>query len=143
MARIVLDNSVAVSSVLWTGRPRRLLERLREGRDIAYQTAAMWDELEAVLRRPRFAPRVALTGQPVDALLAELRVLFVRVDAPDPPTTRCRDPNDDMFLACAEAVQADYLISGDDDLLTMQRIGKTPIVSVSVFLAADEPPDPP
>jgi len=41
----------------------------------------------------------------------------------------CRDPNDDMFLEAAVAGRADYLISGDQDLLAIGSIGKTLIVS--------------
>ena len=47
-----------------------------------------------------------------------------------------RDPKDDKFLAVAVAGRADYLISGDKDLLVLEKVGSVPIVSPAAFLAA-------
>lgn len=43
----------------------------------------------------------------------------------------CRDKKDDFLLALCKDGQADYLISGDDDLLTMKKFGKTKIIKYS------------
>ena len=53
------------------------------------------------------------------------------------------DSGDDMFLACAEAASADYLVTGDNDLLTLERIGKTRILPVRAFLDETAPPPEP
>ena len=45
----------------------------------------------------------------------------------------CRDPDDDHVLACARAVEADYLVSGDADLLILERFEKTRIVTPRDF----------
>lgn len=44
------------------------------------------------------------------------------------------DPNDDMFISCALAANASYIISGDKDLLTLEKVSKTKIVTVAEFL---------
>jgi uncharacterized protein len=44
-----------------------------------------------------------------------------------------RDPNDDKFLECAVAGDADYLVSGDDDLLVLGAVQGIPIVDVPTF----------
>lgn len=46
-----------------------------------------------------------------------------------------RDPKDDMFLACAKAAKADYLVSEDNDLLVLERYENTRIVNALEFLA--------
>lgn len=46
----------------------------------------------------------------------------------------CRDPKDDIFLACAKVAQADYLVSEDNDLLVIKQHYATQIVNVSTFL---------
>jgi len=46
----------------------------------------------------------------------------------------CRDPKDDMFLACAKAAQADYLISEDNDLLVIGQHHNTRIINIAAFL---------
>lgn len=32
----------------------------------------------------------------------------------------CRDPNDDVIIACATNAAADYIVTGDEDLLTLK-----------------------
>ena len=45
-----------------------------------------------------------------------------------------RDPKDDIFLACAAASCADFLVSGDEDLLFLAEHHGTKIVTPSEFL---------
>ena len=46
----------------------------------------------------------------------------------------CRDPHDDKFLELAVAGCADYLITGDADLLVMERFRTTAILAPAAFL---------
>ena len=46
---------------------------------------------------------------------------------------RCRDANDNKFLACAVDGKANYLVSNDDDLLSMGAIEGIPIVKIGTF----------
>lgn len=46
-----------------------------------------------------------------------------------------RDPKDDIFLACAKAANANYLVSEDNDLLVLKRYEDTNIVNTFDFLA--------
>ena len=50
----------------------------------------------------------------------------------------CRDPKDDIFLACAKAASADYLVSEDKDLLVIGQHHTTGIINVATFLTALE-----
>ena len=45
-----------------------------------------------------------------------------------------RDPKDDIFLACAKAAKADYLVSEDNDLLVLKHYENTRIVNALEFL---------
>ena len=45
-----------------------------------------------------------------------------------------RDPSDNMFLTCAVEGRADYIVSGDQDLLTVQSYQGIPIVTAAEFL---------
>jgi predicted nucleic acid-binding protein len=53
-----------------------------------------------------------------------------------PKLPACRDPNDQMFLSVASVGQAEWLVSGDRDLLALA--GKLPfrIVAPAEFLGA-------
>ena len=46
----------------------------------------------------------------------------------------CRDPKDDMLLACAKAAKADYLVSEDNDLLVIGQHHTTRIIKIAAFL---------
>jgi putative PIN family toxin of toxin-antitoxin system len=56
------------------------------------------------------------------------------------PVVACRDPNDDMFLDVAVYGAADYLVSGDADLLALHPFRGLPILTPADFLAAVGPP---
>jgi uncharacterized protein len=45
----------------------------------------------------------------------------------------CRDPKDDFLLALSKESQANYLITGDKDLLAIKIYGRTKIVTVKEF----------
>ena len=47
--------------------------------------------------------------------------------------TLCRDPKDDYLLALSVASDADFLITGDADLLEMHRINNTIILKYVDF----------
>jgi putative PIN family toxin of toxin-antitoxin system len=46
----------------------------------------------------------------------------------------CRDPKDNYLLALAKDADADYLITGDKDLLVLERFEKTIICTLPDFL---------
>jgi hypothetical protein len=46
----------------------------------------------------------------------------------------CRDPNDNFLLALCKDGFADYLLTGDKDLLELERFGKTRIMTISAFV---------
>jgi uncharacterized protein len=46
----------------------------------------------------------------------------------------CRDPKDDFLLALAKDAEADFLITGDKDLLVLGEFGKTKILTLSNFI---------
>ena len=45
----------------------------------------------------------------------------------------CRDPKDDFLLALSKEAKADFLITGDKDLLDLKIYGRTQILSVKNF----------
>jgi putative PIN family toxin of toxin-antitoxin system len=49
-------------------------------------------------------------------------------------TTLCRDPKDNFLLSLSIDGHADYLLTGDKDLLVLKKIGRTKIVTLAHFL---------
>jgi putative PIN family toxin of toxin-antitoxin system len=94
-------------------------------------SAPILSEYVSVLKRPKF-------NLPSDVLqhwaeLVELRTIVIPL--PEIATPTLRDPTDAMFLAAAIAREADFLITGDNDLLSRTLSIPTRIISVAGFAA--------
>ena len=89
------------------------------------------EELADVLSRRRFDRYVSVPDreQFMRRLLQILTVIEVVTQIDE-----CRDPKDDKFLALALDAGADYIVSGDRDLLAMSPWREIKIVAPSNFL---------
>lgn len=138
MIRAVLDTKLLVSYLLTHRPPIATLidERLSQERCSLVTAAVLLEELERVLRYPRLQRYYSEeTRTRYVALIAALSEL---VELPESVPSICRDPDDDWVIACAVIGEADYIVSGDCDLLALERVGEIPILSAAQFLAALE-----
>ncbi|MBC6490697.1 putative toxin-antitoxin system toxin component, PIN family [Flavihumibacter stibioxidans] len=89
-------------------------------------------EFVEVARRPKF--RKYISSEDIHDLLLAIQdyAIFFEVLIVD---EICRDPKDDFLLALATSSKADYLLTGDQDLLVLKRIGKTKIITLSEYLS--------
>jgi uncharacterized protein len=90
------------------------------------------DELLSVLSRPKFQKYITFEQIAVLIALIRRRSLFINVTS---QITLSRDPKDDFLLALSIDGQADYLLTGDEDLLILQQIETTLIVKIADFIA--------
>ncbi len=70
-------------------------------------------------------------------LLKEVAELIPEIRTPIPAATR--DSKDDYLLAYALVGQADYLVTGDEDLLTIKQVEKTKILTARAFVSILQP----
>jgi len=124
--RLVMDTNVLVSGIFFPkGNEAQILGYTIEGRAVLLASLDTLEELREVLTRPKFQ----LT-QP--EALAIFQMVLSRCEIvlnPEKAEARCRDPDDQKFLDCAVAGKADYLVTGDPDLLVMDRVGRTLILT--------------
>ena len=135
--RIVIDTNLFVSSAISPiGAPRRLLEAGYDRRFFVLFSADQYHELIDVFRRPKLTALYRFSAR-------EFAAFFTALDGADrvepSPTVpvAVRDPDDILILAAALGGDADYLVTGDADLLVHRddsRLGKLQIVTVSEFL---------
>ena len=131
--RVVLDTNLALSALAFAqGRLAVLRHAWQEGRFVPLASKATTAELIRVLAYPKFK----LTGEEQEELLADYLpwCATVRIANPPPTTPACRDVYDQPFLQLAVAGQADYLVSGDQDLLSLAGQMPCPIVTAEAFL---------
>jgi uncharacterized protein len=133
--RVVLDTNVIVSAILWQGKPGELLILAGEGEITLHSNAQIIAELRATLNKPKLLPAVSATGNSVQELIASYRHLVRNVRARPIIEQVSRDRDDDVILACAVAAKADYLVTGDEDLLVLGRYHDVQILTVATFLA--------
>jgi uncharacterized protein len=137
--RVVVDTNVWISGLLWRGLPWRLL-RLAEAEEIEiWATPSMLLEIETVLRRPQFAPRQRELGLEAEEIVAYAATLVSLVDLERIEPIVAADPDDDVFVNCALAVGAPYLISGDGHLLDLEEWEGVSIITPRAFF--EEFPD--
>lgn len=132
MVRAVLDTNVLVAAVLSRqGAPARLLRAWRDGLLEVVVSPLLLDEFGRVLAYPKLRSRI--TQRQAEAYVAMVAAGGEHHDDPEtPPPVRCRDPDDDYLLALAAASSA-YLVTGDDDLLSLAP--KVPVHDPAALLA--------
>ncbi len=138
--RAVVDLNLFVSGLISRlGQPFQLVEYLRQDAFLVVISQQLRDELEEVLRREKFVTRFGLTAESRDAFLALLDAKAQAVTPSLVLPVRVRDQNDEIVLATALGGDADYLVTGDEDLLVLRgerSIAPLQIVTVREFLQA-------
>jgi putative PIN family toxin of toxin-antitoxin system len=79
----------------------------------------------------------------MEGLLAVAEVITVISNAITDLPVITRDPKDDYLLAYALVGEADYLVTGDDDLLALGRVEGMKIVTPASFLEVLDDHQPP
>lgn len=128
--KVVIDTSVFVSSI-FGGLPRRVVEQWFTRRITLCLSEEIFAEYQRVLRTLDAVSRDEERDL-VAAFAAGDAVLYV--EAPPSVEVVSADPADDKFLACAVALEADYIVSGDSDLLELDAYMGIPVVTPRAFL---------
>ena len=127
----MLDTNTVVSGLLWQGLPARLIDAAEAGRIELVSSTALLAELQGVLSRRKFVRQLARRGLDPADLFDGYAALAVHVMPAPLPQPVSRDPDDDKVLACAITAQADAIVSGDGDLLTLKSFQGIPILTAA------------
>ena len=133
--RAVIDTNVLVSALLWNGPPHALMANVREGLLEIAISPVLLAELSTVIGRSKFNAILVRAESTREQILTEIRNLAEVIEPPPFPQPVCRDPDDDAVLALAIAAQVDWIISGDDDLLSLRSYAGIAIISPVEALA--------
>ena len=114
----------------WNGSPRKFLSLVFRQDIKPYATIDMMAEYCRIIDKiANKRPDIAAKWK---SQIAKVMTIIEKSETVD----ICRDPKDNMFLECAIAANAYYLVSGDSDLLVLKEFKKIPIVTVSQFFDA-------
>ena len=132
--KVVLDTNVLVSGLLKRESiPGRLLQAVWDGSLELVLSEPLLAELREVLDYPKIRKRLVTNAIDTELFLELLQFFTIQVDLTGIEVPRPRDAADEMVLATLVAAGAEWLVSGDEDLLVLAD--QFPILSPAAFVA--------
>ncbi|MCU0324139.1 MAG: putative toxin-antitoxin system toxin component, PIN family [Spirosomaceae bacterium] len=130
VSRIIIDTNLWISFLI-TKDYTKLDEIIFSKQGILVFSQELLDEFLEVAKRPKF--RRFFSDSDIEEILETIDEYadFVNVKS---QIEICRDPKDNFLLSLSVDGKADYLLTGDKDLLDLNRFGETTIISISDFL---------
>lgn len=128
--RLVIDTNLWIAFLI-TNNYKKLDEKIRRKAVTILFSLELIEEVISVAERPKF--RRYFTKHDLKELVdlfdayGEIVDVISKVDI-------CRDPKDNFLLALAKDSKANYLITGDQDLLDLKKFAGTEIVSMADYL---------
>ena len=134
--KVILDTSCCLASILSkASTSAKIIEAMIKGKIFNFYSEEILGEVQEVLTREKFN----LEKEKQDHFLHVLQEISFEVQQLDNfKVKQCRDPNDDKFLSLANQIDADFIITLDNDLLVLKTIGKTRIVTPVEFLKIND-----
>ena len=128
--KVVVDTNVFVSAALLNGKSTVLMEKWKEGKFILLFSPDIFDEYFEIIARPKFNQEekdirdfAELLTERGIAVEPQMRLNIVK-----------EDPDDNRFLECAVAGEADFIVSGDSNLLNLREYKGIKILKIVQFL---------
>ena len=127
--RLILDTNLWISFLI-SSKFEKLDELLFNQKSKLLFSQELLEEFIAVAKRPKL--RKYISKDELEDLLETIDEVaeFVNVTS---EISECRDPKDNFLLSLAVDGKADYLLTGDKDLLVLKKIGNTEIKTISEF----------
>ena len=117
------------------GRPTRSHAGRRPAGHFEIVTSpALLDELRRVLRYPKLQAVIGDADELIE-FFALAAVVVTRTET----VAVSRDPDDDRLIEAALAANADVIVTGDEDLLTLGHVGQIQVLTPREFLESSYP----
>ncbi|MGB7313810.1 MAG: putative toxin-antitoxin system toxin component, PIN family [Nodosilinea sp.] len=133
--RVVVDTNTLVSGILIAASVPDLAVQRARTLGILLFSDATFEEVSQVIFRPKFDRYISIEVRA--EFIARLNETSEQVNIQEKIAV-CRDHKDDQFLEVAVNGNANWLITGDQDLLVLQSFRGVEIVSPAQSLEAIE-----
>ncbi len=138
MTRLVLDTNVLVSAILNPlGKPAFILKLALRGVVELVISRAMIEEMNKVLHYPKLIKLLKknkVSVEEVEAFINNIDTIAEITKGALVLEVIKKDPTDNIILACAVEGGADFIISGDSHLLSLESFEEIEIVTPATFL---------
>jgi putative PIN family toxin of toxin-antitoxin system len=128
--RLVIDTNLWISFII--SKKLNQLEPilLAENTRILFSSELV-EELQATITKPKLKKYFSENALEEMLTVFDPYIDFITVKS---TVSICRDPNDNFLLALAKDGKANYLLTGDNDLLDIGKYEKTTIIKITDFL---------
>lgn len=128
-SRIILDTNIWISFLI-TKDFSKLDEIIFSRKSILIFSQELLEEFLEVVKRPKF--RRYFAQKDIEELLETIEEYgeFILVNS---KVELCRDAKDNFLLSLSVDGKADFLLTGDQDLLSLEKIGATNIKTIASF----------
>ena len=125
---IVIDTNVVISGTFFGGAPRRVLEAVVDHDVNAFASAEIVGEYQEIVEEMIRRKQGHLSPSVLTPFIQSLTLIETtsKVQA-------SRDADDDKFIECALDSRSMYIVSGDKDLLVLERYEDIEIVAAAEF----------
>ncbi|MGB5770128.1 MAG: putative toxin-antitoxin system toxin component, PIN family [Crocosphaera sp.] len=131
MNRIVIDTNVIISAILFNNSPPGKAVNLANKRGRILLSDTIFQEMQKTITRPKFDRYLSFDSR--RQILSKLLLDSELVEITETITV-CRDPKDNQFLELAVSGKANFMITGDQDLLVLNPFQGIQIITVNEFL---------
>ena len=128
--RVVIDTNLWISFLI-TKNHKKLDSKIRSGKVKLLFSLELIEEFLTVASRSKFKKYF---GNDDLEILLDLFDVYGELADIKSQVKICRDPKDNFLLALAKDGQANYLVTGDKDLLSIKKFEQTKIVEFSDFM---------
>jgi len=129
--KIVIDTNIWISYLIGK-RLDALTDLLSSGKFRPVVSSALLDELRDVALRPSI--KKYIRTEALEDFITFLESISLTIE-PTIQFSICRDPEDDFILALAKEAGAQFILTGDKDLLTLDPFGKIRILTFNELLS--------
>lgn len=128
--KATLDTNILISALGWEGKPKQVFAMAVEGKFELVISDKQFTELERVLDYPRFQ----FTEEQKGRFKALVMAVAKLVNPAEEINVITDDPDDNMILECGVAGDVDYIVTGDPDLLKLEKFRDIKIRTAKEFL---------
>ena len=128
--KVVFDTNVLISALGWSGPPSDCLDLVVEEKILNFISRPILEELIEVMNYPKFKFSENEKEQFIELLIS----YSILVEPEKDLEVIEEDPDDNKFLECSLKADVDYIISGDQHLLDLERYEGIEIIDPKEFI---------
>lgn|SRR3989344_8767441 len=128
MIRVVPDTNVLISSIFWKGSPYLVIKEGLLGNCQLILSSEILDEAVEKLRNKFKFPEEKIS-EFTELLLSHSHLVKTKTEI-----NVARDKDDNKIIECAIDGKADYIVTGDPDLLVLKKYKNIKIATAREFL---------